>query len=597
MGLRLHRSAFLCLFIASAVVAQDPIFHSSFEPHEQPLTDLEAMDIAMALWRNDDPTKHIKGSCSGCHGADFIDLAVIGTPREHVIRRALIDGATMLESVALAQAVEYLRREYDIPERDARSFRFLQPGGQVLLPDFDDPEPRVVAATRDVAFADSLAERLPTFFGPPIRDYETALQAEGEVLDLVMGTNDFGANPENLNLFQLPVGIEFPLWSADLFHGEEEGTMNDWLSDISFDPIDQAAKAQWQRLQDEYLANPSNETFWRMYYVADEVLRMQPLDDSVCQSDPGTSEVHCGSRDHLMKEKFQAALIGQHLMRVEVHNLTDFFASSSSMPFSYITDLDAFNLFELLEGEIDPGHPMFNRDAPQRLENVWEVGDFARKSIGRAGGGTQPGTLRNYLDFSGHPPFVSASVSPERDSWAEDHEMRLAWFYIGLMFDPSLLRISGSNSTKSGEYFEQATDRLGYVNHNTFLQTVRMAVIRNRPEALVRVANNGIVQDPLIRNQNIRHPNFNGPRLLNDDDVPESLKDQVRASHGRFLGNVTRYNLLYRIHEYDLTGEVNGNLNTFNHMDTFFDDFQPETAEEDKVLVDAMRQRFIAAEG
>ncbi|MFM2399403.1 MAG: hypothetical protein RL341_1560, partial [Pseudomonadota bacterium] len=49
---------------------------------------------ALTLWRNDDLAKHPKGSCAGCHGADFFDLARIGSTSEDLARRAKIDGAS-----------------------------------------------------------------------------------------------------------------------------------------------------------------------------------------------------------------------------------------------------------------------------------------------------------------------------------------------------------------------------------------------------------------------------------------------------------------------------------------------------------------------
>ena len=119
-----------------------------------PMTPLEAQQTAMKLWRDDDRVQHPKGSCSGCHGADFYDLARIGSTQNDILRRAKIDGATAQEAAALAQAIQQIRARDGLPLENPRTFRPFQPGGAVL--------PGTTPIERDISFAKSLEPLLPT---------------------------------------------------------------------------------------------------------------------------------------------------------------------------------------------------------------------------------------------------------------------------------------------------------------------------------------------------------------------------------------------------------------------------------------------------
>jgi hypothetical protein len=232
-------------------------------PLEEPLSNAEAQKLALSLWRDDDLTRHPKGSCAGCHGADFFDLARIGSTDTDLERRAIIDGASKLEAKALVQAIRQMRLEKNLPTENARAFRPFQPGGTQLLPDLSDA-PHIAAIKRDIAFSKQLEPLLPTLMGAPIDSLTKAKQARDELLDLINGTNTAGTNPKRLNLRQLQTGVLYPRWSADLHHGAVEGTFNDWIADIAHDAKPER-KAEWHALQDAYLNDPSSENFWRMY--------------------------------------------------------------------------------------------------------------------------------------------------------------------------------------------------------------------------------------------------------------------------------------------------------------------------------------------
>jgi hypothetical protein len=180
---------------------------------------------ALQLWRNDLPSKHPKGSCAACHGANFFDLARGGSTDSDIVRRALLDGATPAEAEALRTAVKDMRWELKLRAADARTRRPFQPSGKLLLPDLNEAQWNTAAVKRDIAFAENLAQLAPTLYGQRVATLAQALKARDEMLDIARGSNTAGANVKKVQLRELPVGIEYPLWSADKFHKPAEGSL------------------------------------------------------------------------------------------------------------------------------------------------------------------------------------------------------------------------------------------------------------------------------------------------------------------------------------------------------------------------------------
>ena len=295
-------------------VAQVPAGGTSgpgVDPGPDPARDRE---IAMRLWRDGDPSRHPKGSCAGCHGADFFDLARIGSTDEDIVRRAAEDGATRDEAEALRRAVRAMRVDMGLPGTDPRAFRPFQPGGAPLLPDATGSE-RVVAVKRDVAFGRSLEARLPTLFGKRIDSLEGARRAADELLDVAEGTDRAGANPDAVQLRDLPNGIPYPSWSADLHHGAREGTLNDWIADVAHEAPPAEAQA-WFAIQDTWLAAPTRENFWRMYVAAEDLVQTTQFGHCAFTGEYTFAESACFASRRFSHAKFLSALIGQHQLRV-----------------------------------------------------------------------------------------------------------------------------------------------------------------------------------------------------------------------------------------------------------------------------------------
>lgn len=414
-------------------------------------------DAALAVWRK--PRE--KDSCAACHGPDFIDLAHIGTTDTDLVRRAIIDGASPAEAETLLKAVKAMRVRYAIQPRDPRTFRPFQPGGAVL--------PGATSIERDAAFGDELTQRLPTIASHvPIRSLADARRARDELLAV-----DFDA---------LRVGIPFPRWSADIAHGAAEGTIDDWIADLPRVPQPGTA-AQWTALQDNYLRDPSDFNFWKLYFAADE---MTTGFAGVTPADPADAK----KTHDFSLVKYRSALVGQHLFRTQALRRSGFVHGQTA--FSYLATDPTFSA-------------PFAREAVtlrtgDRLEEflpnpMWEVGDFERRDHSpSATTQGQPGNIsvndrsRDQLRLLGYPQFVIDSVDPAKTVKQAGEEVQLSWFMVGLRFDPGLLRTHPSNSTKVGEYLHLQLWHRDYFIHRTFTQFLRMIVQSYGPNATFKPA-------------------------------------------------------------------------------------------------------------
>lgn len=421
---------------------------------------------ALALWQDNDETKHPKGSCSGCHGVDFFDLARIGSTRETIIRRALVDGATQAEAENLADAVALLRTQKALPQTNPRSFRPFQPGGAVL--------PGATGADKDIAFARQLESLLPGLSGARLGTLAAAQQAQAQLDDLISGSNTAGSNPQRLNLRTLPVGIEFPLWAADAFNANAsdlaETTLNDWISDLALEPSE-ADRAEWLALNRRYRAEPSNANFWTLFAYTDRlVLYPEAHAASLTDAKRGTLRRYA-------EVKLHSTLIGRHLLVTDAAGTTAQFLGSGPVAFTYLNS---------------NSHGVRIQDSrvlPQAAP--WDIADSIGRSQLQSSINTH-GTnapVADALAELGFPAFVqdSTRVANSSASFARfpmGSELRRAWFWFGFTLDPSLQRLGRSGSTLGGEYINQtlASEQFKLFVHDAFSQSVRN-IARMRAEA------------------------------------------------------------------------------------------------------------------
>jgi hypothetical protein len=569
------------------------------------LNDVQAKQVAMELWTNSTLTKHPKGSCAGCHGADFFDLARIGSTDTDIARRATIDGATTQEALALAQAVRAMRRDASLPATNAREFRPLQPGGQVLGAKLTGDE-RIVAIERDIAFGNQLKPLLPTLFGERIDSLAKAQKARDELLDILNGSNNQGANPNRLNLRTLPTGILYPLWSADLHHGTAEGTFNDWTADIAHDPKPER-RAEWLALQKTYLDNPSDENFWRMYHSARDMTQLPLLG-----SCSGSANA-CGITDDFNKHKFLSALMGQHLMRLERQGKAalDNFARGP-IAFAYLDTDPAYRYMKA------------NNNALHYLPSpLWEVGDNARVLLNSE---ASPGSFKQNLAGLGYPQFAQDSIDPNRAATVEEDAMRKAWFWIGFTYDPSFSRINGSNATRVGEYMIGTLIENRMFNHNAFSVLMRLVSKGSLPQANVRRQNSTTTLAQLTPKYMMEYSYsvaYNRSALANNMwnestnrfTVPANLKAQSGEIFSKLMGNGFRMSMYLQMAQDDATGAqalttdertrvkewLNDSINpnnqniikgTLHAMYRHFCIHSPSTLTQDVALIDTIRTKF-----
>ncbi len=206
----------------------------------------DAIRSGLEAWRRPDASG---AACANCHGPDGIELARFQFSDADFVRRDLPHVSTE-DSVKIIRMIKALRAKYSFNGKllDPLRDRPLQPGGQ--------PIAGVTPAERDWnTTLLTFQPKLPTLFVPRLGTLNEALRARDELLA-------FDTRRER-------VGIVFPRLSEDIARGSQHGSLNDWIPEIPHRPKDAAAAQQFYALQDAYLANPSEENFWRMYHAVD----------------------------------------------------------------------------------------------------------------------------------------------------------------------------------------------------------------------------------------------------------------------------------------------------------------------------------------
>lgn len=585
--------------------AADGTNQAAGAPQSQAAINFANHQIAMQLWRNDLASKHPKGSCASCHGADFFDLARIGSTDSDIKRRATTDGATEAEANALVAAVRAMRSQYKMPATNARTFRPFQPGGQQLLPDLKSDPTNVANIKRDIAFAENVAKLTPTLTGVTrIATIQQARQAREEMLDIARGTNLAKSNPQSVQLRDLPIGIAYPLWSSDKFHGTAEGSLNDWVADVGMIPKP-GRKVEWEALQNAYLANPSNANFWAMYGAVDELLQVAtPLSACTATKSPLACEnIHVG-----MRHKFGSVLIGQQSLRIGVvGRRADGDFMQGAIAFSYLDQTPYLSVKNISNWG---GHAMLPADP-------WNVGDkLGRGALSvQLNGNERLGEVTTAL---GLPAFVVGSIDADKIIKAEREDIRLPWMWLGFTMDASFGRSGPSNSTRVGEYLIESLEAAQMFNHNAFMTQMRLLALPYLPEASTdtdRQSATGVKRYVYAEKQDLINYSYflaYGRNTLarggiwNDDvkkggsPVAQSLKDRSTQLWSAMVTNGMRTSLLSLLDELQnnpqnvsatwrakTTTEIQTNgVNAWQkEMRETFAKYQPQYAAEDNALL------------
>lgn len=347
-------------------------------------------------------------ACANCHAPDGLDLAYFDFDDRTIKRRAAPHvGEFSFQLSAddfkkIEKLVEALRIKYDIEPKSHMGFRPLQPGGEVL--------PGNTAADRDYAFGQQLKDMGFLFATEAVLSLDDAERHRQEWL---------GVNPRTLK-----IGIPFNRWSEDPHMGEEHATMADWLPDLPRIPREGRAN-EWYALQNEYLANPTDENFWKMYD------RESGL----------TQPIFSGSSERFFHKKYRSVLMAQHMFRKELTNEEEF------------PERPTLAWFPTRDEDLD--------------NPIWDIGLIAHNL--RNG-------PRDQNDFS-MPPDVLLRSKPSGTIKEQMDDIRVPWFYAGWLFDQGLQHSGGGSATTQARYFtlHMHIDD-GYPIHNAFAITRKLIV-------------------------------------------------------------------------------------------------------------------------
>ncbi|WP_073973391.1 hypothetical protein [Erythrobacter donghaensis] len=523
-----------------------------------------AYQSALAVWR----APRVKGECMSCHGPDFFDLARTGSPDSDISRRGQIDGASPAEVEQLIAGIKLVRQAYSLKPENPRTFRPLQPGGAVL--------PGASTIERDLAFAGELARFAPTLTSAqPVRTLADARRARDELLAI-----DFD---------RMKIGIPFPIWSTDKFHGAAEGNLNDWVADVALTPRPER-RAEWLALQDAYLADPSDLNFWKIYFAMPTMTQPFALR-------PGNLPAHDAKIARVADLKLRNAMIGQHILRTEALGRRDQFLRGA-VPFSYLATAEPFRTqFDKESATGGSGERL-----PRFLPNpIWELGDYARvgfdadpSTAGQVGNISSRDALRDRLANMGYPQFVVDSVDPGLTAGQSETDIRIAWFVMGLRFDPGLQRTHQSNATLLGEYMHANLHDLDYFNHRVFIEAFRLVNRSYRPEASAGTPPPYRLFFGYFAKYNRQMPSrWNS---AGNTAVSQDIKNAQLAAYKRTAANFFRMSLL--LHEEALTsgaiapyGANPVNDGEFAQIRAFFDYAGLPGRAEDDALLERVAQR------
>jgi hypothetical protein len=369
--------------------------------------DAQAIKEGLVAWRT--PGGRLNSACASCHSPDAFDLAQFAFDDATIRRRALshVNAENATKIVALVHA---MRRKYDIDKPlDPMNDRPLQPGVQIL--------PGATSEDRDLAFGRSLIPLMPTLMTGRVNSLEMANKARQEIMSV---------DPRRLQ-----IGIPINRWSEDIFHGDEHGTVADWLTDLPCAP-DPAKQKEWFDIVDQYIAAPTDENLWRIYNaVPDHTVPFTNM--------PFSKE--------FAYHKYLAMLVGQQLLRERALGVQDD-RRSGPVAFAYLS-----------KGILP--NPM------------WDVGEYAALNEGLD------------TETQGMPEEVIPTISHKVPFMTEMRAMKAPWLWLGWLQDQGLQRTAGDQNTHNARYFSLALYSDGdYALHNCFMIARKQLVQSFDPAAL-----------------------------------------------------------------------------------------------------------------
>ena len=464
---RLHAAcAALAALTAITSAALGQAYGGGLAPVPGTAIDAELRTLLQS-WRRQD----LSGlACAHCHAPDAMDLAMFAISDADILRRASFHVGPE-DAQSILSLVQRMRALHVPAPRDRFAHRPFQPGGEVL--------PGATHVDRDAAFAQHLAKKLPTLSGERITTESEALAAKAEVLAY--------------DLRNEPLGIPFPRWSEDGFHGAEHGTLHDWLPDISPIPANETDAAALFLLHDAYIGNPTPEALWAIQshndlYGVPSTFAGSPA--------PGTNAALLGRRKHA------SMLAGQHLLRME----------HAGVPIA-----------------VPVGRPVVMRPNFNQFNFPFDIGSRLNQSTMRP----------TRSDFPA--PIIAGLNGGRGDSDTAFREMltrelMLSWWMVGWVLEPGLQSIPNWH-----EYFPQSLvghrdSAKPYMMHRAFITTA-MALHRTYtavPEA------SGMRRHPSL----LRFRESGANPIYTNSAAGLWASPAHEAAFRRFAANATRMELL-----------------------------------------------------
>jgi hypothetical protein len=371
------------------------------------------------------------GACVGCHAPDGYDLARVGYADADILRRAKnhVDEAradslvtyvhAMRQKYAMTRLLHPARYRPEQPAFDA--FEAKTPGLEVTDPKAQEE--------RDLAFMQSLTDQYKLLWATgKIDSLAKAKQAYDEI--------------RAVDLHSLRLGIPFDHLSEDGWHGNEHLSVFEWYPGI---PTAATAgnEAAWNKLMDDYLANPTDDALWVMYEGIDKLTGCGA--DLSSQGDPNFYGRACD----WMRLKYRSLQVVQHMMRHETVAYPDVF---SDMP---------------------GATPQTHLDTMIHRYPIWEAGDVLRIAPLQRPAQTACFTGNNH-PCTLLPPDIDATIhddpSYEEARIKQSEVFQQSWFVMSWTRDPALLHESANFATFIGDYLESVM-LARYDVHHAFVVT------------------------------------------------------------------------------------------------------------------------------
>ncbi len=346
-------------------------------------------------------------ACANCHAPDAFDLAFFDFAEEDIRRRAA-PHVSEEDADAIVRYVDAIRERYNLTQlASSREHRLFQPGGSVLNGS--------KSIERDFEFLKTeLPKWVPSLFTTSDVDEALALQIRDELADI--------------NLQEMRIGIEFPLWASDHFHGDAFGTVNEWMPNLPC--LD--SNPRIQEIRSNYSAYPSRANLRKLIDAVENY--------SEC-SDQNLPLERGNIGRIVAKKKYISGLMAMHLMREKAFGM--------DMP------KDGDFVFGWWDERVATS-ARYRGSSPSN--RIWEIGDHFRKPLPDQGlkTGTFPlNSAQELLEVAGFDLATIEGQTSSQNSFLMKNEIQSSWFWLNGTFD----------SHRHTGYSREAMERAGFAAH------------------------------------------------------------------------------------------------------------------------------------